>query len=463
MDSKLKILLQIILPYFVFSALYVFCIDKLKHSFQSDPDTVYLIETYNSWIFVTLYGILLVLFMPPFNRSITNGINDILEKQIAEEAATKKNYAPYVTTFDNLPVGIAQISLEGRIMLANPAFTTLLGYAKGALTNHAFYDLVLYDDRPDCKAELEKLGSGEAEQANITLKLNTKSGDIATISACLTPVKHTGRAPLYLLLTASKTAEAIRNEFKLINHPELATETTPEYMTAMATPTEIEPLQKPANTPSYLLNYASKAATEIYLTTTRLLKTLQGGQNSRNNSATIDIAQHIEKTSLYLSIIAGIDTEEVVKTEIVPAEIINDSIKQLKNSGLAGGVMFKVNAQSDIVYATSPLHFQAIVDNIIANAVQFRKEGNMGHQVNVSFLQTGNDYQFVVKDIGEGMTEEDQQRMFDMYYRGNQPMAGEGLGLYVVKKCVDKLHGSIEVESKPKSGTEITVSLPMEG
>ena len=138
--------------------------------------------------------------------------------------------------------------------------------------------------------------------------------------------------------------------------------------------------------------------------------------------------------------------------------MIGSAIKQLKSSGLAGGVIFKINVQNDLLLHTVPALFKVIVANVIENAVKFRKDSNLGHQVNVSFIATDNLFQFIVKDNGIGISSDDQVHIFDMNFHGTNSTAGEGLGLFLVKKCVDKLEGHINVISKLNHSTEITVN-----
>ena len=47
-----------------------------------------------------------------------------------------------------------------------------------------------------------------------------------------------------------------------------------------------------------------------------------------------------------------------------------------------------------------------------------------------------------------------------MFYRGNESSSGSGLGLYIVREAVDKLGGTITLESKINEGTKFTIVLP---
>ncbi len=54
----------------------------------------------------------------------------------------------------------------------------------------------------------------------------------------------------------------------------------------------------------------------------------------------------------------------------------------------------------------------------------------------------------------------DQDRVFDMFYRADQKIAGIGLGLYIAKTAVQKLEGAIRLTSEPGKETSVEIRLP---
>ncbi|MDU2151299.1 MAG: ATP-binding protein, partial [Varibaculum cambriense] len=69
-----------------------------------------------------------------------------------------------------------------------------------------------------------------------------------------------------------------------------------------------------------------------------------------------------------------------------------------------------------------------------------------------------------VADNGIGISEEDQKRIFERFYRvdpaRSRSTGGTGLGLSIVKHVVSDLNGSIHVNSKPGEGATFTITLP---
>ena len=65
-----------------------------------------------------------------------------------------------------------------------------------------------------------------------------------------------------------------------------------------------------------------------------------------------------------------------------------------------------------------------------------------------------------IEDNGQGIREEYREKIFDMYYRANERSKGNGLGLYIVKKAVQKLNGTIQLITEFGKGSRFVITLP---
>jgi signal transduction histidine kinase len=63
-------------------------------------------------------------------------------------------------------------------------------------------------------------------------------------------------------------------------------------------------------------------------------------------------------------------------------------------------------------------------------------------------------------DNGIGISAENQEKIFNMFYRASEQSDGSGLGLYIVKNAIDKLNGSVQVTSKEGEFTNFIIQLP---
>jgi signal transduction histidine kinase len=66
-----------------------------------------------------------------------------------------------------------------------------------------------------------------------------------------------------------------------------------------------------------------------------------------------------------------------------------------------------------------------------------------------------------VEDNGQGIPHEHQPRIFEMFYRATHNATGSGLGLYILKRSIDRLEGTIEIKSEVGVGTTFIARLPI--
>ena len=97
------------------------------------------------------------------------------------------------------------------------------------------------------------------------------------------------------------------------------------------------------------------------------------------------------------------------------------------------------------------------IKNVVENAVRYAPDSPVA--VNVSSDAAG--VRAVVADRGPGMEAQDVEHAFDRFYRGGERSGeGSGLGLAIAKRAVERVAGTIAIESRPGSGTRVTISLP---
>jgi signal transduction histidine kinase len=111
---------------------------------------------------------------------------------------------------------------------------------------------------------------------------------------------------------------------------------------------------------------------------------------------------------------------------------------------------------------TDPIKVEEILNNLIGNAFKFTQHGHI--EVRVQNIHEQDRVQFTVSDTGVGIEAENLERIFNEFeqVRGGHlaNFDGVGLGLSIVKKYLDLLHGEIQVESRPGQGSTFTFSVP---
>ena len=101
-----------------------------------------------------------------------------------------------------------------------------------------------------------------------------------------------------------------------------------------------------------------------------------------------------------------------------------------------------------------------IFHNLLANSIKYSAPGQA---VQFNVRRAGDDAEFTVLDQGIGISVEDQKYVFEAFYRGKNTNGrpGSGLGLVVVKRCVELHGGTIQLKSTEGGGTTVTVRIPL--
>lgn len=103
-----------------------------------------------------------------------------------------------------------------------------------------------------------------------------------------------------------------------------------------------------------------------------------------------------------------------------------------------------------------------VLGNLISNAIKYSEKGG---EVQVSVAIIDQKLVMKVSDKGEGISPEDQAKIFERFYRvgdSDEGKQGSGIGLALVKKLIEINNGSIDVTSKINEGSTFTASIPLE-
>jgi signal transduction histidine kinase len=190
-----------------------------------------------------------------------------------------------------------------------------------------------------------------------------------------------------------------------------------------------------------------------------------------NAKTETEIQQYIGMIAVSLGKLDGIlvDLQELAfirqgkvvirKTDIV--ETINNLITNFRGYENYEKIKFSVNNQMTNEFYTDQILIQAILRNVLENAVKYSQRGINDPYVEISVKQQGAYNLIQVKDNGMGISPEFHSRIFDVFFRANDVTKGSGMGLYIVKNAVNKLNGKVEIErSEPQMGTTMNLYFP---
>jgi len=105
-----------------------------------------------------------------------------------------------------------------------------------------------------------------------------------------------------------------------------------------------------------------------------------------------------------------------------------------------------------------------VMYNLVDNAIKF---SGTSRKIDINLVLMGNEIQLSVEDFGTGIPIEDQDKIFERFYRCRESqrsgIRGSGIGLTIVKKIVEDHGGYLTLESRPGEGSTFTVRIPIQG
>lgn len=163
---------------------------------------------------------------------------------------------------------------------------------------------------------------------------------------------------------------------------------------------------------------------------------------------------------LLVRIQEGAFTTELEEVDL--RRVVEQSVEAARPAADKRGIELSARAESNPACAGDPQRLGQVVDNLLSNAIKFTPEGG---QVEVRLRTVDGKAAIEVTDSGAGITDDEQQHLFDRLYRAPSAAAsavpGVGLGLTIVKAIVDAHDGRVLVESQPGSGATFRVELPI--
>lgn len=135
-------------------------------------------------------------------------------------------------------------------------------------------------------------------------------------------------------------------------------------------------------------------------------------------------------------------------------------IAQAQRLNMPPGVELRLELPPcDTTVYTDASRLKQVVNNLINNAVKFTRQGSIrfGYRVPEGARQV----ELFVCDTGNGIRQEDMERIFERFYKADTRVKGVGLGLSICRTITELLGGSISVASVPGEGTCFTIVHPL--
>lgn len=330
-----------------------------------------------------------------------------------------------------LPVGVMVIDHRRQVQLSNPTMSELLQVSVNSVAHIYTKDIQLY---ALTKLIEDTITSGDNQRATITL----------------TPAPNT-----QVVEASTVYIQGNRGQFQIVL---ILYDITEVYM--------IEQMQD---------DFVSNASHELKTPITAIAgftETLLGG--AKDDPETLDQFLHIISDEsqrlidliqdvLSLSRIRAQNTTKLTLSSVAVRPLITQELAVVQQATDRQHLTINNQVDPDLTVTSDAQKLNQIVKNLLTNAIKYnRPQGSVTIATHVGEQS----WSLIIKDTGIGISADDQQRIFERFYRASpsrsqQLVSGTGLGLAIVQELVNAMQGTIEVVSQRGVGTTMTVTLPL--
>ena len=174
-------------------------------------------------------------------------------------------------------------------------------------------------------------------------------------------------------------------------------------------------------------------------------------------------SDHMTKLINDILTISKLEAKDYVvqKSHFILKDLLENVLNSLSVQAKAMNLDIDASCENVTVYANLD-HIQGILYNLISNAIKYNKPNG---KIIIIIKERLDNILIKVMDTGIGISKEDQEKVFQRFYRVDKQrskiVAGTGIGLAIVKHIVQFYNGSISLKSKENEGTSIEISLPI--
>ncbi|MFC4094293.1 PAS domain-containing sensor histidine kinase [Euzebyella saccharophila] len=340
---------------------------------------------------------------------------------------------------DNSPLGIA-LTVDGKIIKANPTFSQLLGYTENELINTTPQDITTCYDEEECYEFVETHNQSGQDNISVTKEYIRKDGSTFFAKTNINAVRdQKGEIKFQVVVIEDITLEKELQKQKeqLLVDLEASNKNLQEYAHIVS-----HDLKSPLRSISALASWIKEDYHD---------KIDEAGQEQ------LSLLQ--EKVASMDKLIQGIleystaNSSQLLSSEVDLNEVI-DTIKE--TIFIPDHVNVTVPDPLPTIIGDKT-KMQQLFQNIIGNAV-VHIEREVGH-VQVLFKDTKEFYHFTIEDNGVGIPKEYHEKIFKIFQSIGNKERSTGIGLSIVKKIVDRYEGDVWVDSEVGEGTQFHFTL----
>lgn len=356
----------------------------------------------------------------------------------------------FAGAFKDSGIGMALVSLEGKMMDVNPYLLQLLGYSKTELIAKTFQEITYPDDLNADLALIDRVLKGELDTYKLEKRYFHKEGYIVWALLTVSLVRYENGGPRFFVSQVEDitTTKNMIQELELKN--QMLSQTSAELENRIGQLEEFNRivahnLRGPAGGIEMMLDIIvdEKDPTEKE----DMLRLVLG--SSRSLNATLQDLMQVLEIKL---------NQDIEYSDCELTQIVQTATQMLQGDILHSKATIHTNFL--VTHVRFPkVYLESLFYNVISNSLKYRKE-NVPVEINISSKQEDGKTQIVFEDNGLGIDlNRYGQQMFKLNKIFHKGFDSRGVGLFITKNQLEMHGGSISVESTPDIGTRFIVYL----
>ncbi|WP_162495539.1 PAS domain-containing sensor histidine kinase [Confluentibacter flavum] len=149
-----------------------------------------------------------------------------------------------------------------------------------------------------------------------------------------------------------------------------------------------------------------------------------------------------------------------LETQNIPLnKTLHDIVDSVRNIKEANGISFEIAIDEQHPFYSDWQRFNTVLENLVSNAIKYHTNEVSGRYLKFTGTSNKDELNLSISDNGMGIDPKFHNKIFEMFYRLPGNTVGSGIGLYIVKETLDKMQGTIKIESEKGIGTTFNISL----
>jgi len=373
-------------------------------------------------------------FMFRDKKAIQVIFRDITEKKITE-AKIRKNEKLFAQLFNNIPMATVMLDGTGKVRQINEGFIKMFGYELDELKGQNLNDHIVPEELRNEGIDLNNLIAA-SRVISVETTRRHKRGHLVNVILYGVPVMQDNETiGIYGVYVDITDRMRVEEELKIRNAEldNFVYKVSHDLRAPLSSILGLVNLAKVPGNPDDLEEYID----------------LIGIKVEHLDHFISDVLSHSKNLKIDVEI-SKVDLEGIIRGTFAELSYLNGAKEIIHHVKVEG-----------VDFYSDPWRISEIFRNLISNAIKYRainksRIPEVWVSVHIDNIRT--DISFA--DNGIGISQENLNRIFEMFFRATDQSDGSGIGLYIVKNAVEKLGGQINVASKQGEGTRFNIVLP---